>query len=133
MRRPWWREPTRQQWSCFLAAWAGWVVDAFDFTVYLLVAAHIADEFGATLTAVNGVVTATLLCRLMGGIVAGTMALKLVVLHVLGRMFGLDGPARWLLALGLAQIGEFAFVLLTFGVQHRVFTADVADPLVAGM
>jgi SHS family lactate transporter-like MFS transporter len=71
---PWWREPTRQQWSCFLAAWAGWVVDAFDFTVYLLVAAHIADEFGATLTAVNGVVTATLLCRLLGGIVAGSVA-----------------------------------------------------------
>lgn len=71
---PWWREPTRQQWSCFLAAWAGWVLDAFDFTVYLLVAAQIADEFGATLTAVNGVVTATLLCRLLGGTVAGAVA-----------------------------------------------------------
>ena len=46
---PWWREPTRRQWSCFLAAWAGWVVDAFDFTVYLLVAAHVADEFGVSL------------------------------------------------------------------------------------
>lgn len=71
---PWWREPTAQQWSCFLAAWAGWVLDAFDFTVYLLVAAHIADEFGATLTAVNGVVTATLLFRLLGGAVAGAAA-----------------------------------------------------------
>jgi SHS family lactate transporter-like MFS transporter len=71
---PWWREPTAQQWSCFLAAWAGWVVDAFDFTVYLLVAAHIADEFGATLTAVNGVVAATLLCRLLGGLLAGSVA-----------------------------------------------------------
>jgi SHS family lactate transporter-like MFS transporter len=70
----WWREPTRQQWSCFLAAWAGWVLDAFDFTVYLLVASHIADEFGATLTAVNGVVTATLLFRLLGGTVAGAAA-----------------------------------------------------------
>jgi SHS family lactate transporter-like MFS transporter len=70
----WWREPTARQWSCFLAAWAGWVADAFDFTVYLLVASHIADEFGASLTAVNGVVTATLLCRLLGGTVAGAVA-----------------------------------------------------------
>jgi MFS transporter, SHS family, lactate transporter len=70
----WWKEPTRQQWSCFLAAWAGWVLDAFDFTVYLLVASQIADEFGATLTAVNGVVTATLLFRLLGGTVAGAAA-----------------------------------------------------------
>lgn len=74
MTRPWWREPTAQQWSCFLAAWTGWVADAFDFTVYLLAAAHIADEFGATLTAVNGVVTATLLCRLLGGMGAGAAA-----------------------------------------------------------
>jgi SHS family lactate transporter-like MFS transporter len=70
----WWREPTARQWSCFLAAWAGWVLDAFDFTVYLLVASHMADEFGATLTAVNGVVTATLLCRLLGGMSAGAAA-----------------------------------------------------------
>jgi SHS family lactate transporter-like MFS transporter len=72
--RPWWREPTSRQWSCYLAAWAGWVLDAFDFTVYLLVAAEIADEFGATLTAVNGVVTATLLARLLGGTAAGAAA-----------------------------------------------------------
>jgi SHS family lactate transporter-like MFS transporter len=71
---PWWREPTPQQWSCFVAAWAGWVVDAFDFTVYLLVAAQVADEFGVSLTAVNGVVTATLLSRLLGGLLAGSVA-----------------------------------------------------------
>jgi SHS family lactate transporter-like MFS transporter len=73
-RPAWWREPTSRQWSCFLAAWAGWVLDAFDFTVYLLVAAQMADEFGATLTAVNGVVTATLLFRLLGGTAAGVAA-----------------------------------------------------------
>lgn len=74
VRPRWWREPTARQWSCFLAAWAGWVLDAFDFTVYLLVAAQMADEFGATLTAVNGVVAATLLCRLLGGAAAGSVA-----------------------------------------------------------
>ena len=69
----------------------------------------------------------------IGGIVAGTMVLKLLVLHALGRLFGLDRPARWLLAFSLAQIGEFAFVLLSFGVQERIFSADFASPLVAAV
>jgi glutathione-regulated potassium-efflux system ancillary protein KefC len=64
-------------------------------------------------------------------LVLGTMALKLVVLHVLGRIFGLDAPARWLLAIGLAQVGEFAFVLLSFAVQQRIFGDETASTLVA--
>ncbi|MBS1122503.1 MAG: glutathione-regulated potassium efflux system protein KefC-like protein, partial [Deltaproteobacteria bacterium] len=67
------------------------------------------------------------------GIVLGTMAVKLAVLHTLGRLFGLDRPARWLLAFGLAQIGEFAFVLLSFGVQQHVFSPELAEPLVAAV
>jgi glutathione-regulated potassium-efflux system ancillary protein KefC len=67
------------------------------------------------------------------GIVLGTMVLKLGVLHVLGRMFGLDRPARWLLAFSLCQIGEFAFVLLSFGVQSHVFSQELASPLVAAV
>jgi glutathione-regulated potassium-efflux system ancillary protein KefC len=67
------------------------------------------------------------------GIVLGTMALKLVVLHTLGRLFGLDRPSRWLLAFSLAQIGEFAFVLLSVGVKQGVFTEAFASPLVAAV
>jgi len=67
------------------------------------------------------------------GIVLGTMSLKLSVLYLLGRTFGLDRPARWLLAFSLCQIGEFAFVLLSFGVQNQVFTAAFASPLVAAV
>jgi hypothetical protein len=33
---PWRREPTRDQWYAFIAAWLGWTLDAFDFTVFLL-------------------------------------------------------------------------------------------------
>jgi monovalent cation:proton antiporter-2 (CPA2) family protein len=69
----------------------------------------------------------------IAGIVAGTMALKLVVLHALGRLFGLDRAARWLLALALAQVGEFAFVLLSFGVQERIFGPELASSLVAAV
>jgi Kef-type K+ transport system membrane component KefB/voltage-gated potassium channel Kch len=67
----------------------------------------------------------------LAGLVLGTMALKLIVLHVLGRMFGLDRPARWLLAIALAQVGEFAFVLLSFAVQERIFSPELASTLVA--
>ena len=73
---PWWREPTRAQWSAFTAAWVGWVLDAFDFTIYLLVMKDISKEFGVSITAVAGSITLTLLVRLAGGAVAGWMADK---------------------------------------------------------
>ncbi|HEU0035753.1 MAG TPA: MFS transporter [Kofleriaceae bacterium] len=71
---PWWKEPTRAQWSAFLAAWSGWVLDAFDFVIYMLVMHHIAKEFGVGIIAVSGSITLTLLVRLVGGFVAGWIA-----------------------------------------------------------
>ncbi len=68
---------------------------------------------------------------LVVGLVAASMALKLGVLYAVSRLFGLDRTARWLFAFALAQIGEFAFVLVSFGTQARVFGADIATPLVA--
>jgi monovalent cation:proton antiporter-2 (CPA2) family protein len=65
------------------------------------------------------------------GVCLGTMTLKLGVLHLLGRIFKLDRPARWLLAMSLAQIGEFAFVLLNIGRTEGVFGADIQAPLIA--
>ncbi len=70
----WWREPTRAQWTSFTAAWLGWVLDAFDFTIYLLVLPKIAAEFGVSLTATAGSITLTLLLRLLGGFAAGAAA-----------------------------------------------------------
>ena len=29
---PWWKEPTKDQWYAYMAAWLGWTLDAFDFT-----------------------------------------------------------------------------------------------------
>jgi MFS transporter, SHS family, lactate transporter len=71
---PWWREPTRAQWTSFLAAWAGWVLDGFDFTIFLLVLPQIAAEFGVSLTLSATSITLTLLMRLLGGAVAGILA-----------------------------------------------------------
>ncbi len=42
---PWWKEPTREQWKAYIAAWLGWTLDAFDFTIFLLIMVPIAKEF----------------------------------------------------------------------------------------
>lgn len=72
---PWWKEPTKDQWAAFAAAWFGWVLDAFDFTVYLLVLPNILGDFpGVTLTAGAFAIALTQLTRLAGGMVAGWAA-----------------------------------------------------------
>jgi MFS transporter, SHS family, lactate transporter len=71
---PWWREPTKDQWYAYVAAWLGWTLDAFDFTVFLLIMAPIAKEFNVPLTDVAIVFTLTLWMRLIGATAAGWMA-----------------------------------------------------------
>lgn len=105
---PWWREPTRAQWSAFTAAWVGWVLDAFDFTIYLLVMKDISKEFGVSITAVAGSITLTLLVRLAGGAVAGWMADKW------GRKLPLMLSLLWFAAFDFAIFfaPSFAWILV---------------------
>ncbi|HTB39062.1 MAG TPA: hypothetical protein VK777_18360, partial [Reyranella sp.] len=70
---PWWREPTKDQWQAYIAAWLGWTLDAFDFTIFLLIMLPISQEFGVPLTAVAIIFTLTLWMRLLGATVAGWM------------------------------------------------------------
>jgi SHS family lactate transporter-like MFS transporter len=71
---PWWKEPTRDQWMAWWAAWLGWTLDAFDFTVFLLIMVPISQEFGVSLTAVAWVLSATLVMRLVGAVASGWLA-----------------------------------------------------------
>ena len=71
---PWWKEPTKDQWYAYFAAWLGWTLDAFDFTIFLLIMLPISQEFGVPLTAVTAVFAVTLWMRLVGATVAGWMA-----------------------------------------------------------
>ena len=59
----------------------------------------------------------------------GLMALKITVLFVLAVIFKIEGTDRWLFSLGLAQAGEFGFVLLSFTVASAVIPSDLADRL----
>ena len=70
---PWWKEPTKDQWYAFVAAWLGWTLDAFDFTVFLLIMHPIAQTFHVSMTAVTFVFTITLWMRLVGATASGWM------------------------------------------------------------
>ncbi len=63
------------------------------------------------------------------GITVGVMVLKAIVLLALAFVFKLRGTDRWLFALGLAQAGEFGFVLISFTVQSAVLPPDLAAVL----
>jgi SHS family lactate transporter-like MFS transporter len=73
----WWREPTKDHWYAFIAAWLGWTLDAFDFTVFLFLIVPIAKEFHADLNLVVLVGSLTMLMRFVGAISAGWMADRL--------------------------------------------------------
>jgi len=60
---------------------------------------------------------------------AGLMVLKAAILLILAVIFKVQGADRWLFALGLAQAGEFGFVLLSFTVANGVIPAAIADQL----
>lgn len=68
---PWWKEPTRDQWNAYIAAWLGWTLDAFDFTIFLLIIVPISREFDVPVTEVTIVFTLTLWMRLLGATAAG--------------------------------------------------------------
>jgi len=54
---------------------------------------------------------------------------KGLILFGLGRLFKLRGRDQWLFALGLAQAGEFGFVLVSFSVTTGVMPDNVAETL----
>ncbi|RKQ96215.1 cation:proton antiporter domain-containing protein [Maricaulis maris] len=66
---------------------------------------------------------------LMIGLTLGLIAIKAAVLYGLAIIFKVRGSNRWLLALGLAQAGEFGFVLLSFTVANAVLPGDIAERL----
>ncbi len=66
---------------------------------------------------------------LVAGAVATVILVKASVLYILARTFGIASIDRWLVTLGLAQAGEFGFVLLAFSLQNNVIPADTAQLL----
>ncbi len=63
------------------------------------------------------------------GLTIAVIVLKGGVLYAIARAFRLRGRDLWLFTLGLAQAGEFGFVLVAFGVQQSVFPDRIAGML----
>lgn len=73
-----------------------------------------------------------LLFENFGSVIAmtlGLIALKAGILIILAKVFNVNAGDKWLFSLGLAQAGEFGFVLLSFTVANHVIPKDVADQL----
>lgn len=63
------------------------------------------------------------------GLTVALIAIKAGVLLMLSLVFGVRGSDKWLLALGLAQAGEFAFVLLSFTVASAVVPPALSEQI----
>lgn len=63
------------------------------------------------------------------GLTIAVMAIKAFVLLCLAQVFKIRGRDRWLFTLGLAQAGEFGFVMLSFTVQQDVIPRELSETL----
>ena len=111
---PWWKEPTKDQWHAWVAAWLGWTLDAFDFTIFLLLMKPISETFNVPLIEVTAVFTITLWMRLVGATASGWLAdrigrkkplmISIAWYSVCNLLAGVS-PTFWLLFLFRALLG----------------------------
>jgi monovalent cation:proton antiporter-2 (CPA2) family protein len=64
-------------------------------------------------------------------LVLGLMAIKTIILFILGKIFGLKHDQNFLFSLGLCQMGEFAFVLFAYASSGGILPRDVVDMMIA--
>ena len=65
---------TRSQRNSFIASWAGWSLDAFDFFIFVFALHSIATDFHTTVKAVSEGIFLTLAMRPVGALVFGALA-----------------------------------------------------------
>lgn len=68
---------------------------------------------------------------LIMGLVSGFMICKAAILFALGKIFKVRTAQNFIFSFGLSQVGEFAFVLLSFSLQEGVLTKDITDIMMA--
>jgi len=66
----------------------------------------------------------------IAGLVLGLMAVKFVVLLILGRIFKLQIADNLMFSFSLAQGGEFAFLLVSFALQSYALNLEIANQLI---
>lgn len=76
-------------------------------------------DFGVLMRNADGIIGATLLLMFVKGLILFGLAVG----------FRLRGQDRWLFTLGLAQSGEFGFVLVAFALQQSVIPGQLGETL----
>ena len=120
---PWWKEPTKDQWYAWVAAWLGWTLDAFDFTVFLLIIKPISETFHVSIPTVTFVFTITLWARLLGATASGWLGDRI------GRkaplMISILGYSACNFAAGLAPTFIFLFLARALRLIRSLLANDL--------
>ena len=66
---------------------------------------------------------------LVGAVTITVILIKVAIVYPLACSFDIRSSDRWLVALSLAQAGEFGFVLLAFSLQNNVLPAEITQIL----
>ena len=116
------RDVTPGQWRAFWAVFLGWIVDSFDFNILAFIVIDIQESFTIDRALAGLLGTITLVMRLVGGTIAGTMAdkygrklpltLSIIWFSVFAALCGFSTSYAMLFALralfGLGMGGEWA-------------------------
>ncbi len=113
-KMPWWKEPQKTNgWPGLQRGWDG-TLNAFDFTVFLLIMVPISQEFHVPLTAVAVVFTITLWMRLVGATASGWLADRIgrktplmisILWYSICNFIAGFSPSFWFLLLFRALLG----------------------------
>ena len=116
------RDVTPSQWRAFWAVFLGWIVDSFDFNILAFIVIDIQRSFSIDNALAGLLGTVTLVMRLVGGTIAGTMAdkygrklpltLSIIWFSIFAALCGFSTSYAMLFALralfGLGMGGEWA-------------------------
>ena len=61
------------------------------------------------------------------GLTLGLITIKSIVLLGVALLFRIKGKDRWLFTLGMAQAGEFGFLIVSFALKQTILSATVAQ------
>lgn len=123
--RPRLRDVTRDQWRAFWAVFLGWIVDSFDFNILAFIVIDIQNSFTVDRALAGALGTVTLVMRLLGGTIAGTMADKY------GRKLPLTLSIIWF-SLFAALSGFSTSYAMLFGLR-ALFGLGMGGEWAAGM
>jgi MFS transporter, SHS family, lactate transporter len=122
---PWYREISPGQWRAFWAVFLGWVVDAFDFNMLAFILIDIQKSFTVDRALAGALGSVTLIMRLSGASVAGTLADRY------GRKLPLMLSVLWLSLFAFLSGFSTSYAML-FGLR-ALFGIGMGGEWAAGM